>query len=201
MNSGFHFSKAGKYKAISNELKIARFSLIDYVIETKKAIPSEKAADIIGQNALNELLQKNIVNANQDNAISCLYPVSAADTGHSVKLADGRQFSTMCAFDSLGCAGTFHMDCEIFSFCKDTNERVCIKISEQEIKTALPSSNIFVSYLDKIGEGSCGCCGVMNFFQYEKHARDLLKQYEHNKNMYFWTLNDAFTAAKMVFEN
>ena len=124
-----------------------------------------------------------------------------AKTGHSVKLEDGRQFDTMCAIDSLGCASTFHMDCEIFSFCKDTGESVYIEVSEQEIKAVLPTTDLFVSYFDNVGGSSCDYCGIMDFFQFEENALNLLKQYENDDNMYFWTLNDAFMAAKMVFVN
>jgi len=200
MNTSFHFSKANKFKEISDDLKTARFALIDYVIETKQAIPFEKAVELVGQEVLNQLLEKNIVNLNQNNEVFYLYPVSAAPTGHSVKLEDGRQFNTMCAFDSLGCANTFHMACEIFSSCKDTDEKIYIKLSEEGIETALPET-IFVSYLDVVGKGSCDCCGIMNFFQHKENARKVLKQYEADENMYFWPLDDAFTAAKMVFDN
>ena len=107
----------------------------------------------------------------------------------------------MCAIDSLGCPSTFHIGCEIFSFCNDTDEITYIKLSEQEIETVLPTANIFVSYIDNVGEPSCDCCGMMNFFQYEKNALKLLRQSGHNKKMYLWTLGDAFTAAKLMFEN
>jgi len=200
MNTSFQFSKANKFKDISSGLKTARFLLIDHVIETKQAIPFEQAIEIVGEEVLKQLLEKNIVNLNQDNEVFYLYPVSAAPTGHSVKLEDGRQFNTMCAFDSLGCANTFHMGCEIFSACRDTSEKVYIKLSEQGIETALPET-LVVSYLDVVGKGSCDCCGIMNFFQYEENAREALKQYENDENMYLWPLNDAFTAAKMVFDN
>jgi len=201
VSSDFDFSKVGKYKSISSEAKAARFLLIDYVIETKKAIPFEKAVEMVGQNALTELLEKNIVNLNHDNEISHLYPVSAVETGHSVKLDDGRQFNTMCAIDSLGCSTTFHIGCEIFSFCSDTDESIYIKISERGIETVLPTENIFVSYIDNVGEPSCNCCGMMSFFRYEENALDFLKQHKADGNLYLWTLSDAFIAAKMGFEN
>ena len=201
VSSGFDFSKSGKYKAISSEAKTARFLLIDDVIETKEAIPLEKAAALVGQKALTELLEKNIVNLNQDNEISHLYPVSAIETGHSVQLDDGRQFNTMCAIDSLGCPSTFHIGCEIFSFCSDTDERVYMKISERGIETALPAADIFVSYIDNVGQPSCNCCGGMSFFQHKQNALDFLKQRKEDGSLYLWTLNEAFIAAKMMFDN
>jgi bacterioferritin-associated ferredoxin len=200
-NSGFDFSKAGKYKAISSEAKVARFSLIDYVIETKNVITLEKATEIVGEDVLTELLEKHIVNLNQNNEISHLYPVSAIETGHSVKLDDGRQFHTMCAIDSLGCPSTFHIGCEIFSFCSDTDKSVYMKITEQGIETALPTTNLFISYIDNVGEASCNCCGMMSFFQHETNALDSLKEYGKDGKTYLWTLNDAFHAAKMMFDN
>jgi len=201
MNSTFGFSKANKYKNISGDLKAARFLLIDHVIETKKAIPFEKAAEITGLDKLNELIKKNIVNLNDNNEIAYLYPVATAITGHSVRLQDGRRFDTLCAIDSLGCASTFNMDCEVFSFCKDTGASVNLKILQRKIETALPTTNLFVSYFDNVGGGSCCLCKIMDFFQYEKNARDLLKQYENDGNMYFWTLSDAYKAAQMIFNN
>jgi len=201
INSGFDFSKNGKYKAISDEAKTARFLLIDCVIETKKAIPLEKATEIVDQNTLVELLEKNIINLNANNEISHLYPVSAIETGHSVNLNDGRQFNTMCAIDSLGCPSTFHIGCEIFSFCSDTDEGVYIKISEREIETVLPTANIFVSYIDNVGQPSCNCCGGMSFFQHKENAVDFLNQRKDDGSLYLWTLSEALLAAEMMFEN
>ena len=201
MNSTFNFSTKNKYNSIPDEVKKARFSLIDYVIEKKKSIPFDKAVEIVGHDNLNELIVKDIIHTDTNNEIISLYPVATAETIHIVKLEDGRQFNAMCAFDSLGSSSTFNQDCEVFSRCKDTNESIYLKISKQKIIRILPASDLFVNYFDGLVEGSCENCCVMHFFQTEKNAIDLLKQYENNDNMYLWNLDDGFKAAKMVFEN
>jgi len=199
IKSSFDFSKAGKYKTVSAEARIARFRLIDCVIATKQPIATADAAAMVGQSILDELLASHIVNQNCCGNIAHLYPVSASEIGHSVKLADGRSFNAMCAIDSLGCPATFGMACEINSFCKDTGEKVYMKLNQQKIEAAM-HADIFVSYVDNAGQASCDCCGMMNFFRHEENARDVLKPYANSGNAYLWTLSDAFLAAQMMFD-
>ena len=201
MNTTFNFSTVNKYNAISDELKKSRFILIDYVIQKKKTISFSKAIELVGQNNLKELIAKDIIHTNINNDIVSLYPVATAETMHRVKLEDGRQFYTMCAIDSLGCSSTFNQDCEIFSICKDTNESVYIKISEQKIIKATPTTDLYVNYFDGVVSGSCENCCIIDFFQVKDNALDLLKQYTENDNMYLWTLNNGFIAANMIFGN
>jgi len=199
MKTGFDFSKAGKYKFLSDEAKVGRFLLIDYVIENGAAVSLASAAGMIGLTALDELLASHIVDLDADGNIGHLYPVSAAETGHSVTLADGRRFNTMCAIDSLGCPATFHMDCEISSFCRDTGESVYIKLTENGIIGTAP--DIFVSYVDNVGKASCECCGMMSFFRHKENAEKTLQCFADSSQAYLWPLEDALRAARMMFEN
>ena len=155
MNTSFDFSTSGKYRAIGPSLSKARFALIDRVIATAAPVgPAEAAALVGGHEVLAELISLNIIGLDASGDVGYLYPVSAHPTGHRVRLADGREFDTMCAIDSLGCAGTFGADADIFSFCKDTGEKVHIRVERGEIALAEPGADLFVSYYDSWTDGS-----------------------------------------------
>jgi len=160
MNNSFDFSTADKFKKIDRDLSVARFALIDTVIKSGQKMTYDEAASIIsnldmdGNGILEALIKLNIVGLNENRDICYLYPVSTELTGHRVKLSDGRAFNTMCAFDSLGCATTFGLDAEIFSFCKDTQTEVYIKVVQNEIVEAVPFFNLSVSYYDNWIEGA-----------------------------------------------
>gem|GEM_PF-5092416 len=68
---------------------------------------------------------KSIIGSNNEGEICYLYPLSIPGTRHRARLADGREFRTICAVDSLGCAATFGMPVEAFSFCRDTDTSLC----------------------------------------------------------------------------
>ena len=154
MNNSFDFSTNGKYKKISKELSLARFSLINAVITGRKAVPMDQATLLCGGgDIIDALLAQNIVGLDENGEIGYLYPVSAHATGHRVRLADGREFDTMCAIDSLGCSATFGMDAEIFSFCKDTGLPVSIVV-ENGVMTRVNPQGMYVSYYDSWTDGS-----------------------------------------------
>ena len=154
MNSSFNFSTIGKYKKLRPELSAVRFAIIDRVIATGCPVPMNSAIDICASTGfVDELIAGNYLGLDENGEIGYLYPVSAYPTGHRVRLSDGREFDTMCAIDSLGCATTFGMDAEIFSFCKDTEASVKIEVRNGIMEKVLPEG-MYVSYYDSWTDGS-----------------------------------------------
>ena len=141
------FGISNKYQNISKEMQEARLRLIDRVIETGLPINKSEAMKICGSESLyKELLEKEIITANGEE-IAFLYPVSAQETNHRIKLSDGREFFSMCAIDALGAYSLFHKDAEINSVCSNTGEKIYIKIKDKEIFKRYPN-DIHVIHVD-----------------------------------------------------
>ncbi len=90
--------------------------------------------------------------------VQFIYPVSALETSHRVTLADGREFTAMCAIDAIGAAFTFHQDTEIHSVCAECGEPVHIRIKDGKIAEYTPKNVHALSF--ELGEfenwaGSC----------------------------------------------
>lgn len=142
---------------LNSDLYIARFALIDHVIENKKPLTISEANTIISKSTINskfildEMIKENIIGLNSNNEISYLYPVSANPTGYKVFLEDGRWFYGMCAVDSLGCATTFKQNVTIEASCTDTAEPIKLEINflNDKLLNYCPEEDYFVSYYDK----------------------------------------------------
>lgn len=142
-----YFGISDKYHNISKDLQKARLRLIDRVIETGTPINKNEAIKICGNESLYRLLlEKEIITANGDD-ITFLYPVSALETNHKVKLSDGKNFYSMCAIDSLGSYSLFHKDVEINSICSNTGNKIYIKIKDNKIAEHYPN-DIHVIHVD-----------------------------------------------------
>ena len=90
--------------------------------------------------------------------VQFIYPVSTLATNHHVTLADGREFTAMCAIDAIGAAFTFHQDTTVDSVCAVCGEAVHIKIENGSIKEYSPEGVYALSF--PLGEienwaGSC----------------------------------------------
>ncbi len=90
--------------------------------------------------------------------VQFIYPVSALETKHRVILADGREFTAMCAIDAIGAAFTFHQDTEIHSTCARCGEPVHIEIKDGKLSQYTPKNVHALSF--ELGEfenwaGSC----------------------------------------------
>lgn len=129
-----------KFSARQNEL---RLFIINFIVDNHRPfnIDSDQAAattalsmsDSEYQETINCLLDKDgmVINDNKD--VNFIYPVSSMSTNHHVKLADGREFTAMCAIDAIGAAFTFHQDTEVNSVCALSKEPVHIKIKNERV--------------------------------------------------------------------
>ncbi|WP_297134254.1 MerB-like organometallic lyase SaoL [Terrisporobacter sp.] len=131
-----------KYKQLEENQKLIRFKIIDYIIEKNQPIELNdvkkyiKNTTDLNDDYINQTLHyfmKNNIMVVDENKVNFIYPVSAHNTMHSVKLKDGRMLNAMCAIDALGVAHTFNQDINIKSMCNVTGKEINIKIRDKKI--------------------------------------------------------------------
>lgn len=149
---------------LSLEEKTVRKWLLDYTIRMEKPFLSGDPVlqtafpDINIHDILNKLAEKNAVVRDEAGSINFLYPVSALPTNHQVTLADGRQFFSMCAVDSMGTAFTFQQDVSINSQCTQCGESIHVEIEAFKISQLAPES-LRVLHVDlKNSDNWAGSC-------------------------------------------
>lgn len=76
----------------------------------------------------------------EDGNVNFIYPVSALETKHHVKLADGRNFMAMCAIDALGAAFTLHQDTVVDSECAVTGTPIHVEIKNGKVVNYSPKT-------------------------------------------------------------
>lgn len=87
---------------------------------------------------VDELIFQDGLVLDEERNISFIYPVSALPTNHHVKLADGREFTAMCAIDALGAAFTLHQDTVVDSVCAVCGEPVHVEIRDGKVAAYSP---------------------------------------------------------------
>ncbi|MBU5436532.1 alkylmercury lyase family protein [Tissierella sp. MSJ-40] len=99
-----------------------------------KIMDKEVVDKIIGN-----LLKKNAIVIDEERNVNFIYPVSAIPTNHKVILADGRQFSAMCAIDAMGTAFTFKQDVNIESKCSNCGADIKVSIRNGKLDSYEPT--------------------------------------------------------------
>ena len=155
-----------KFNAAQNEIRIA---IMNFVINNKKAfnitLDGFSALDgpkLSRQSDFMEIIdalgKKDGIVADETGNINFVYPVSALPTRHRVRLADGREFTAMCAIDALGAAFTFEQDSEVFSNCSVCEQSIYVQLCAGKVVKAIPGDLRVLSFeLDEIVNwaGSC----------------------------------------------
>lgn len=135
-----------KFTQRQNEL---RLYIIDQVISNGEySIEGDKAAALkalsMSPEEYDEIIavlefQDGLV-ADEDGNVNFIYPVSALETKHHVKLADGREFTAMCAIDALGAAFTLHQDTVVDSECAVTGTPIHVEIRNGKVVDYSPKA-------------------------------------------------------------
>ena len=130
-----------KFSKAENEVRLA---VMNFIIDNKR--PFNIKAD--GRKALGNITLSTEENfgsiidtlregdgmvTDEEGNVNFIYPVSAMPTNHRVTLADGREFTAMCAIDAIGSAFTFHQDTEIHSKCSGCGEDIYIRVRDGKI--------------------------------------------------------------------
>lgn len=155
----------GKYARLSKGKQKIRLKLLDWAVTNGGEIPAEVTENIVEEvirtdefeefrNKTVEEIKRSmeadhIFQLSESEGICYLYPYSAYPTDYEVRLEDGRRFYAMCAIDSMGSAVTFHQEVEVFSKCKDTNEKIYLRVTpENGIEEVLPDDHMIATYYD-----------------------------------------------------
>lgn len=135
-----------KFTDAQNEIRIA---IMNFIIDNKRQFNLESDGFSALENinlSSNEdysdivavLKEKDGLVPNSLGDVNFIYPVSALPTHHRVTLADGREFTAMCAIDALGAAFTFEQDSEVHSKCSMCGKQVYVKIRDGKVGECSP---------------------------------------------------------------
>lgn len=157
-----------KYRSLDELQKGVRISIMDMIIEEGRPVNLSEVRvwvsnklnldDKYVNNTLEFFIEKNIMVVDDEKNINFIYPVSAIPTMHKVTLADGREFSSMCAIDALGCRCTFNQDISIKSMCCVTGNEVEISVVDDKVDYVNNDSlRILHLNLDKFENWAANC--------------------------------------------
>lgn len=142
-HKGDKMKNINKYRSLEDKQKKIRLEIMNMIIEKESVISlSEISNDLVNRLNLEEsyiketlehFVENNIMVVDDNNYVNFIYPVSAYETMHKVRLEDGRKLNAMCAIDALGVGVTFNQDIEIDSICNVTLKKINIKIKDNKI--------------------------------------------------------------------
>lgn len=131
------------------EEKVIRRYLMNYTIDSGEAFNIKNVPKIVEdlkvinreeiESIIDSLIEKNVVVLDEEGKFNFMYPVSAIPTNHRVRLADGREFTAMCAIDAMGSAFTFKQDIDIDSKCSYCDAEIKVSIKNGEFYSYEPS--------------------------------------------------------------
>ena len=137
-----------KFTDAQNELRLA---IMNFIIDNGRPfnLKSDGFAALSGirlssggeYSGIVALLQeKDGLVADEAGNVNFIYPASALPTHHRVTLADGREFTAMCAIDALGAAFTFGQDAKVNSKCSVCGAPVHVEIRSGVVAKCSPES-------------------------------------------------------------
>ena len=155
-----------KFNEKQNEVRIA---IMNVIIDNKRPFHMKqdgyealKGISLSGKDEFEDILDvlhsRDGFSADEEGNINFIYPVSALPTAHRVTLADGREFSAMCAIDAIGATFTFHEDTQIHSSCCVCGNDVYVEMKNGECAKHRPEGLYALSFcLEEITNwaGSC----------------------------------------------
>jgi len=156
-----------KFNARQNEL---RLFIMNYIVTEGHTFnldaDAQKAMDALSMSReeydgiVKVLLERDGMVIDGDTRdVNFIYPVSALETRHHVKLADGRSFCAMCAIDAIGSTFTFHQDTVVDSVCTDDDSvPVHIEMKDGKVASYSPEGLYALSFqLEELSNwaGSC----------------------------------------------
>lgn len=138
------------HKKFNDRQNEVRLFIIEFTVNNKRAFHVERdKSDVLKALSMTEEEYREIIEVlkardgmvtDEEGHVNFLYPVSALETNHQVTLADGRNFSAMCAIDAIGAAFTFHQDIEVHSVSAVSGEPIFVKIVNGEAAEYSPKT-------------------------------------------------------------
>ena len=117
------------------------------------------------EDALSQLLSRDLVALGDDGQVAVAYPFSAVATRHRVVAEDGQVYWAMCAIDALGMPYLLHQAAEIHAREPDSDQSINIAIDPvADTPNGNPTSAVVV--VARSGDGcAAGClCPHTNLF-------------------------------------
>lgn len=138
------------HKKFDDRQNEVRLFIIEFTVNNKRAFHVERdKCDVLKALSMTEEEYREIIEVlkardgmviDKEGNVNFIYPVSALETNHQVTLADGRNFSAMCAIDAIGAAFTFHQDIEVHSVSAVSGEPIFVKIVNGEVAEYSPKT-------------------------------------------------------------
>ena len=91
-------------------------------------------------NVFSELETKNAIGRDLNGDLAFVSQVLAYPTRHKVYLENGKNFSAMCAIDSLVCTFTFQQDTRIDASCSFCSKPVSVTVTDGQLFDSQPST-------------------------------------------------------------
>jgi Alkylmercury lyase len=111
----------------------------------------------LDEDALSELVERDLVALGPDGQVAVAYPFSAVPTRHQVRTADGRAYWAMCAIDALGMPYLLHQAAEIHA--REPGSDLAITIAfDPAAQTLSPDPAGAAVAVARLGEGCAAAC-------------------------------------------
>lgn len=142
-----------KFDPAQNEIRLA---IMNFTINQKRAFNCFTDGYAALKPSLSEpahfdaliadLVRQDGMVTNERGDVEFIYPVSAVPTRHRVRLADGREFSAMCAIDAMGATFTFGQDTEVHSSCGLCGKEVSLGLKAGAVAHASADSLHIITF-------------------------------------------------------
>ena len=187
--------------------KIFRMRLIDYIIANKKPyniynLGEATSEVIVNIQLIEKLVEKRLAVLDNEGNIMAVYPVSAVETPHVVRLQDGRWFHAMSAIDAMGVSFLYNQKIEVDSSCSQCDIPIRFTVDTYGI-TMQEMDTIHALHIDlnQVSNRSGSACKLMNFFCSADHYNLWAEETGIKEEKVFClNLDEAFQVAKMIFQ-
>lgn len=152
---------------------------------------------------LKRLNQLDVIHLDEKkNEVIAAYPFSDAETSHKVSLCQ-KEFKSvyaMCAIDALGLSFMFDCDISIESFCFHCEDKIEIRVKNNQIILLEPRSTVVWSDMEYENCAATSLCKNINFFSSKEHYEEW-RQNKPKRKGYLLKIQEAFCLGKLFFEN
>lgn len=113
--------------------------------------------------ALLRLAGADLVAVDGEQQVIGVFPLSAAPTGHTVRVADGRHLDAMCAVDALGIPAMLGQPGTVTGTDPTTGQPVTVRVADGRAEPDPPGA---VVLLARAGDGTLAsaCCRIIDFY-------------------------------------
>lgn len=127
---------------------------------------------------LAELDREDFLTLGPDGKIRAVYPFSATQTPHRVRITGGAEVWSMCAIDALGIPAMLGQDVIITSRDPVTGEPVTVTAGPDRTTVWQPGGTVvYIGSRSCSGPAATVCCDALNFFTSTASARTWAREH------------------------